>query len=66
MPRAKGYHLPGYARHIAHRCHKREFLLKFARGRGRWLYWIFEAKKRYGLFILDYAVTSNHIHLLGR
>ncbi len=45
MPRAKRYHLPGYAWHIAHRCHNREFLLKFARGRGRWLYWIFEAKK---------------------
>ncbi|MFY9942506.1 MAG: transposase, partial [Desulfobacterales bacterium] len=44
--------------------HKREFLLKFARDRRRWLYWMFEAKKRYGLCILDYAVTSNHIHLL--
>lgn len=50
--------------HITHRCHKREFLLKFARDRRRWLYWLFEAKKRYGLCILDYAVTSNHIHLL--
>ena len=25
---------------------------------------LFEAKKRYGLSILNYAVTSNHIHLL--
>ena len=25
---------------------------------------IFEAKKRYGLSVLDYIVTSNHIHLL--
>ena len=26
--------------------------------------WLFEAKKRYGLVILNYTVTSNHIHLL--
>jgi putative transposase len=66
MPRAKCYHLPGYAWHITHRCHKREFLLKFARDWRSWLYWIFESKRRYGLCILDYAVTSNHIHLLDR
>jgi putative transposase len=28
------------------------------------LQWLFEAKKRYGTSILNYAVTSNHIHLL--
>ena len=26
--------------------------------------WLFEAKKRYGLVILDYVVTSNHVHLM--
>jgi putative transposase len=26
----------------------------------------FEAKKRYGLVVLNYTVTSNHIHLLVR
>jgi putative transposase len=26
--------------------------------------WLFRAKKKYGLVILNYAVTSNHIHLL--
>ena len=26
--------------------------------------WLFEAKKRYGISILNYMVTSNHIHLL--
>ncbi len=25
---------------------------------------LFEAKKRYGLCVLNYMVTSNHIHLL--
>jgi putative transposase len=26
--------------------------------------WLFEAKKRYGLSVLNYTVTSNHIHPL--
>jgi len=28
------------------------------------LHWLLEAKKRFGPCVLDYAVTSNHIHLL--
>jgi putative transposase len=28
------------------------------------MHWLFEAKKRFRLRILNYAVTSNHIHLL--
>jgi REP element-mobilizing transposase RayT len=34
------------------------------RDRRRYLHWIFEAKKRFGLSVLNYMVTSNHIHLL--
>ncbi len=64
MGRAKLHHVPGYAWHLTHRCHDRDFLLKFARDKDRWLHWLFEAKKRYGLVILGYTVTSNHIHLL--
>ena len=64
MARANRHHIPGQVWHIVHRCHKQEFLLKFSRDRKRWLQWLFQAKKRYGLQILNYAVTSNHIHLL--
>jgi len=64
MARAKRHYLPGYIWHITHRCHKREFLLKFSKDRRRWLQWLFQAKRRYGLTILNYIVTSNHIHLL--
>jgi len=64
MPRANRYHIPGQVWHITHRCHKREFLFKFARDRKCWLQWLYEAKKRYHLCILNYMVTSNHIHLL--
>src|SRR5690606_27539157 len=64
MPRANRYFLPGYIWHITHRCHNQEFLLKFAQDRRHWLHWLFEARKRYGLSVLNYVVTSNHIHLL--
>lgn len=64
MPRANRYFIPGYIWHITHRCHKREFLLKFNRDKKRWISWLFEAKKRYGINILNYMVTDNHIHLL--
>ncbi len=64
MPRANRHYIPGYVWHITHRYHKKEFLLKFARDRRRWVEWLFEAKKRYGISILNYMVTSNHIHLL--
>ncbi len=64
MPRANRHHIPGYIWHITQRCHKREFLLKFAKDKQRWLHWLFEVKKRYGLSILNYMVTSNHVHLL--
>ena len=64
MPRANRHYLPGYIWHITHRCHKREFLLKFSKDKQRWLNWLFEAKRRFGLCILNYNVTSNHIHLL--
>jgi hypothetical protein len=39
-------------------------LLKFARDRRAWIRWLFEARKRYGLEVLNYTVTSSHIHLL--
>jgi putative transposase len=66
MPRANRYFLPNHVWHITHRCHKKEFLLKFAQDRKRWRYWLFEARKRYGLCVLNYVVTSNHVHLLVR
>lgn len=66
MPRANRHYIPGCIWHITHRCHKKEFLLKFGADRRYWLRWLFEAKKRYGLIILNYTVTSNHIHLLVR
>src|SRR3989304_5631429 len=65
MARANRHYTPGYIWHITHRCHKREFLLKFSKDRHRYLQWLYQAKKRYGLAILKYMMTSSHIHLLA-
>jgi REP element-mobilizing transposase RayT len=64
MARAKRHYIPGHIWHITHRCHKREFLLKFERDKQRYLQWLYKARKRYGLTVLNYMVTSNHVHLL--
>jgi putative transposase len=65
MPRAHRNFLPGRIWHITHRCHKRDFLLKLRKDKRRWIYWALQAKIRYGLIILNFMITSNHIHLLG-
>jgi putative transposase len=53
MVRANRHHLPGYVWNITNRYHKREFLLKFEKD-----------KKRFGLCVMNFTVTSNHIPLL--
>lgn len=65
-PRANRYYAYGNIWHITHRCHKKDFLLRFQKDRLCWIHWLFEAKKRFGISILNYIVTSNHIHLLVR
>jgi len=64
MPRANRFYFPGAIWHITHRCHDRQFLLRFERDRLRWKYWLHEACNRYGLVVLNYIATSNHVHLL--
>ena len=64
MARANRHYIPNQIWHITHRCHKREFLLKLKKDRLRWMQWLFEAKRSYGLTILNDTITSNHINLL--
>ncbi len=64
MSRAKLYLIPGYAWHITHRCHNRRFLLKLRKDKKNWMSWMYQARLKYRLHILNYAVTSNHIHLI--
>jgi putative transposase len=64
MPRANRYRVEGQVWHITERCRRKQFLLKFARDRRAWMGWLFEARRRFGLCVLNYQVTSNHVHLL--
>lgn len=66
MPRANRHFLAGHIWHLTHRCHQQAFLLRYKRDRQWWQAWLFQAKRRYGLCVLNYVVTSNHIHLLVR
>ena len=64
MARAKRHYVPNQIWHITQRCHKREFLLKFKQDRHRWIQWLFQAKRRFGLVVLNYTVTSNHTQII--
>lgn len=65
MPRANKYHLPGYILLVTHRCHKMEFLMKYPEEKLCWIKWLNESKRRFGLEVYNYMVSSNHIHLLA-
>lgn len=64
MPRAKHFYLPGYIYHITHRCHNRDYLLKFNYEKKRYLYWLQQCIEKYSLKIISYCITDNHIHLI--
>ncbi len=60
MARAIRQFLSGYVWHITDRCPQKAFLQKFARGRRCWLYWLCQAKLRFGLYVLNYTLTCKH------
>lgn len=64
MPRANRLFQKGYVYHITHRCNHREFLLSFKTDKRRYRYWLYQAVQQYGLCVLNFMVTDNHIHLL--
>jgi putative transposase len=64
MPRANRYILPGYAYHLTHRCHDRQWLLKFAADRNEYRLRLRRALRDSRISLLAYCVTFNHVHLL--
>lgn len=66
MPRANRCFMPGLVWHITHRCHQKEFLLKFAKIRQRYTTWLYQARRRFDVEILNYTITSNHTHIIVR
>src|SRR5262245_57940501 len=64
MPRANRYSIEGQIYHLTHRCHNRRFLLKFARDRNAYRMKLRKALARFEVSLLDYSLTSNHVHLV--
>ena len=56
MPRANRHYIPHCVWHITHRCHKKEFLLKFTKDKKRWIAWLYEAKKQEACWSESFAV----------
>ncbi len=50
--------------HVTHRCQERRFLLKFEIDRQNYVKRLREAAATHAVEVLDYIVTSNHVHLL--
>jgi putative transposase len=64
MPRANRLRGDGGVFHLTHRCHNRAFLLRFARDRDAYRAKVREHLRRFDVALLDYCITSNHVHLL--
>ncbi|MEA2012059.1 MAG: transposase [Verrucomicrobiota bacterium] len=64
MPRRKRNWQKRACYHITHRCHDREFRFRFIKYREMYRKYLFEATKRFNFRVLDWMVTSNHVHLL--
>lgn len=63
-PRSKRCFLKDRTYHVTHHCYNREFRLKFAVDRNKYRLRLFEMSKSYDINVLDYIITSNHVHLL--
>lgn len=66
MPRGRRFILPGQTYHVTHRCHQREFLLKFKQDRNVYREMMRERLTNHRISLFTYTLTSNHVHLLLR
>lgn len=64
MPRRRRGLMDHCCYHVTHRCHERKFLFKFARDRQTYTELLREMLRRFKVDLLNYTITSNHVHLL--
>jgi len=64
MPRKSRNWTDNSCYHITHRCNNRMFLFKYDKYKDFYKRQLFIMKSRYKVDILDYIITSNHVHLL--
>ena len=63
--RANRYILEGHVYHLTARCHDGAFLLKFALERDAYWRRLRTTLPLFDLSLLNYCITSNHVHLLA-
>ena len=66
MPRRSLSRMESFCCHVTQRCQERRYLLRFKRDRRQYLQRLREAVARHPVSVLNYMVTSNHVHLLMR
>jgi REP-associated tyrosine transposase len=64
MPRKRRDWDRGACYHITHRCQDRQLLFRYAKYRDFYTKMLLKSVQRYRMDVLDYIVTSNHVHLL--
>jgi putative transposase len=64
MPRSARIFLPGHIYHLTHRCHNGSFFLRFNASRIEYRNRLWQAMRRFNISLLNYCITSNHVHLL--
>ena len=64
MPRKSRNWTDDSCYHITHRCNNKMFLFKYDKYKDFYKRQLFIMKNRYKVDILDYMITSNHVHLL--
>lgn len=64
MPRSTRYLQNGFIYHLTHRCHDGRFFLRFGRERDEYRKWLRTGALRYGVSVLGYAITRNHVHVV--
>ena len=63
MTRSNRYIPPGYFYYLTHRCHNHKFLLKYRLDRTEYNTRLRDAVRKHHISLLDFAITSNHVHL---
>ncbi len=63
MSRGRRFEM-GRSYHITHRCHNRNYYLKFDTDRDQYIRLLWEGSRKFNVDIYNYIVTSNHVHLL--
>ncbi|MDZ4242852.1 MAG: transposase, partial [Candidatus Omnitrophota bacterium] len=58
--------LPGYFYHITQRGNNRQYVLKDAEDKRRYLYWMEEYRRKYAVEVFAYCLMDNHVHFIAR